>query len=169
MFLLCSQLTQTRWLCSHATKYVVNVLTPLNLLRGGSPKMYLGWFKLQQVLKGAKKKTVWKKFLFFSFSHLSPPRGRLWASSQWDRCQAPLERLCWKLTLQSKRQSKVLSSTFSLFIILSQTTGIAKVRPQKKLRDYLGIFPIYGGVFPIPKTFVNGPSIFLCAKFILKC
>ena len=27
---------------------------------------------------------------------------------------------------------------------------------RKKLRDYLGIFPIGGGrVFPIPKTFVN--------------
>ena len=37
---------------------------------------------------------------------------------------------------------------------------------RKKLRDYLGIFPIGGGrVFPIPKTFVNWPSVFLHAKF----
>ena len=46
----------------------------LNLFRGGD---------LQKcTLDGSNskvpiKKTVWKKFLFFSFSHLSPPRGRL--------------------------------------------------------------------------------------------
>ena len=31
------------------------------------------------------------------------------------------------------------------------------------------IFPTWGGVFPNPKTFVNLPSIFLYAKFILRC
>ena len=30
-------------------------------------------------------------------------------------------------------------------------------------------FPTWGGVFPNPKTFVNLPSIFLYAKFILRC
>ena len=30
-------------------------------------------------------------------------------------------------------------------------------------------FPYGGGVFPIPKTFVNWPSVFLHAKFILRC
>ena len=41
----------------------------------------------------------------------------------------------------------------------------------KKKRYYLGIFPNMGGwgVFPNPKTFVNLPSIFLYAKFILRC
>ena len=41
---------------------------------------------------------------------------------------------------------------------------------SKKKRHYLGIFPnMGGGVFPNPKTFVNLPSIFLYAKFILRC
>ena len=45
-----------------------------------------------------------------------------------------------------------------------------KVRSQKKKRYHLGIFPnLGGGVFPNPKTFVNLPSIFLYAKFILRC
>ena len=45
-----------------------------------------------------------------------------------------------------------------------------KVRSQKKKRYYLVIFPnMGGGVFPNPKTFVNLPSIFLYAKFILRC
>ena len=40
----------------------------------------------------------------------------------------------------------------------------------KKKPYYLGIFPnMGGGVFPNPKTFVNLPSIFLYAKFILRC
>ena len=41
---------------------------------------------------------------------------------------------------------------------------------SKKKRHYLGNFPNRGGgVFPNPKTFVNLPSIFLYAKFILRC
>ena len=45
-----------------------------------------------------------------------------------------------------------------------------QVCSQKKKRYYLGIFPnMGGGVFPNPKTFVNLPSIFLYAKFILRC
>ena len=41
---------------------------------------------------------------------------------------------------------------------------------KKKKRHYLGNFPnMGGGVFPNPKTFVNLPSIFLYAKFILRC
>ena len=41
---------------------------------------------------------------------------------------------------------------------------------KEKKRYYLGIFPNMGGVFPNPKTFfVNLPSIFLYAKFILRC
>ena len=41
---------------------------------------------------------------------------------------------------------------------------------KQKKRYYLGIFPnMGGGVFPNPKTFVNLPSIFLYAKFILRC
>ena len=40
---------------------------------------------------------------------------------------------------------------------------------KKKKRYYLGNFPNMGGVFPNPKTFVNLPSIFLYAKFILRC
>ena len=41
---------------------------------------------------------------------------------------------------------------------------------KRKKRYYLGIFPnMGGGVFPNPKTFVNLPSIFLYAKFILRC
>ena len=41
---------------------------------------------------------------------------------------------------------------------------------SKKKRYHLGIFPnMEGGVFPNPKTFVNLPSIFLYAKFILRC
>ena len=41
---------------------------------------------------------------------------------------------------------------------------------SKKKRHYLGNFPnMGGGVFPNPKTFVNLPSIFLYAKFILRC
>ena len=39
--------------------------------------MYLGWFKLQQVLKGTNKEKSLEKVFVFSFSHLSPPRGRL--------------------------------------------------------------------------------------------
>ena len=40
----------------------------------------------------------------------------------------------------------------------------------KKKQYHLGIFPnMGGGVFPNPKTFVNLPSIFLYAKFILRC
>ena len=30
-------------------------------------------------------------------------------------------------------------------------------------------FPTWGGAFPNPKTYVNLPSIFLYAKFILRC
>ena len=41
---------------------------------------------------------------------------------------------------------------------------------QKKIRDFLGIFPKGGGrVFSNPKTFVNLPSVFLYAKIILRC
>ena len=35
------------------------------------------------------------------------------------------------------------------------TWNLDRYALRKKLRDYLGIFPIGGGVFPIPKTFVN--------------
>ena len=41
---------------------------------------------------------------------------------------------------------------------------------SKKKNDIIWeIFPTWGGVFPNPKTFVNLPSIFLYAKFILRC
>ena len=41
---------------------------------------------------------------------------------------------------------------------------------KKEIRYHLGIFPnMGGGVFPNPKTFVNLPSIFLYAEFILRC
>ena len=34
-----------------------------------------------------------------------------------------------------------------------KSTKVSKVRVQKKVQDYLGIFPnMGGGVFPIPKT-----------------
>ena len=42
--------------------------------------------------------------------------------------------------------------------------------PNKKKRDFLGIFPKRGGgVFSNPKFFVNLPSVFLYAKIILRC
>ena len=45
-----------------------------------------------------------------------------------------------------------------------------EVRSQKKNTTLFGNFSQHGGgVFPIPKTFVNLPSIFLYAKFILRC
>ena len=45
-----------------------------------------------------------------------------------------------------------------------------KVRCQKKNDIIWEFFPTWGGgVFPNPKTFVNLPSIFLYAKFILRC
>ena len=41
---------------------------------------------------------------------------------------------------------------------------------QEKNTTLFGNFSQHGGgVFPIPKTFVNLPSIFLYAKFILRC
>ena len=42
---------------------------------------------------------------------------------------------------------------------------------KTKKRYHLGNFPHMGGggIFPNPKTFVNLPSIFLYAKFILRC
>ena len=46
-----------------------------------------------------------------------------------------------------------------------------KVRSQKEKTILFGKFSQHGGggVFPNPKTFVNLPSIFLYAKFILRC
>ena len=44
-----------------------------------------------------------------------------------------------------------------------------EVRSQKKNNIIWEFFPTWGGVFPNPKTFVNLPSIFLYAKFILRC
>ena len=41
--------------------------------------------------------------------------------------------------------------------------------PSKKNDIIWEFFPTWGGVFPNPKTFVNLPSIFLYAKFILRC
>ena len=47
---------------------------------------------------------------------------------------------------------------------------LAKVRSQKKTDIIWEFFPTWGGgVFPNPTTFVNLPSIFLYAKFILRC
>ena len=46
---------------------------------------------------------------------------------------------------------------------------VTKVRSQKKNNIIWEFFPTWGGVFPNPKTFVNLPSIFLYAKFILRC
>ena len=41
---------------------------------------------------------------------------------------------------------------------------------KKKNNIIWEFFPTWGGgVFPNPKTFVNLPSIFLYAKFILRC
>ena len=58
--------------------------------------------------------------------------------------------------------SRELFLTFVFFVFL----GRIRYALKNKLRDYLGIFPIGGGrVFPIPKTFVNWPSVFLHAKF----
>ena len=60
------------------------------------------------------------------------------------------------------KQSLVFCSLKFLF------TGL-KVRSQKKNDIIWEFFPTWGGVFPNPKTFVNLPSIFLYAKFILRC
>ena len=60
------------------------------------------------------------------------------------------------------------SVPFFLKILESHET-MTRYALKKKIRYYLGIFPNIGGVFPNPKTFVNLPSIFLYAKFILRC
>ena len=46
---------------------------------------------------------------------------------------------------------------------------LSKVRSQKKTTLFGKFSQHGGGVFPNPKTFVNLPSIFLYAKFILRC
>ena len=43
------------------------------------------------------------------------------------------------------------------------------IKTYKKYGIIWEFFPTWGGVFPIPKTFVNWPRIFLYAKFILRC
>ena len=70
-------------------------------------------------------------------------------------------------------------SQFGLFLKLASQGNVEIGSEHKtdslryaliKKRYYLGNFPNNGGgVFPNPKTFVNLPSIFLYAKFILRC
>ena len=48
------------------------------------------------------------------------------------------------------------------------TEGIGTLS-GKKYDIVWEFFPTWGGVLPNPKTFVNSPSIFLYAKFILRC
>ena len=63
----------------------------------------------------------------------------------------------WEMTSRSVKEKKCKSSS-------------TKVRSQKKQTISFGNFSQHGGgVFPNPKTFVNLPSIFLYAKFILRC
>ena len=72
----------------------------------------------------------------------------------------------WRQMLGLPVQCLKAPNRMQSFTPFHATTKYHKVKVRyalrKKLRDYLGIFPI-------PKTFVNWPSIFLCAKFILKC
>ena len=84
--------------------------------------MYLGWFKLQQVLKGAKKKTVWKKFLFSALvicllpvAVSEHPHNETDAKLHWRDSAGNL--LC-----SQKGNPKYY---LQLFLFLSQTTGIA--------------------------------------------
>ena len=73
-------------------------------------------------------------------------------------------RRCWKNYIYFQDQTFLRG-----FTILSLAP---KVSIQKKITGFFGNFSQHGGggrVFPNPKTFVNLPSIFLCAKFILRC
>ena len=73
---------------------------------------------------------------------------------------------------------KIMVLTFVVFKSASQKTSAlcfgevakqVKVSIKKKYGIIWEFFPTWGGVFPNPKTFVNLPSIFLYAKFILRC
>ena len=71
-----------------------------------------------------------------------------------------VDRLGGGQDLQSSPAGKLLQSEvwYLTNYRYEQTSKVQnKVSIQKKLRDYLGIFPSMGGVFPIPKTFVILP------------
>ena len=69
--------------------------------------------------------------------------------------ECTLKCFLWmQLKLKSGSNTNLVKAVPSYFQIPTPPKN-DKGSPQKKIRDYLGIFPNMGGVFPIPKTFVN--------------
>ena len=81
---------------------------------------------------------------------------------------------CLKAIVREKDTASARASRLSTAVQVTYSrkkiVTIVRYALSQKKRYHLGIFPnMGGGVFPNPKTFVNLPSIFLYAKFILRC
>ena len=78
--------------------------------------------------------------------------------------------LCSLTSLKWWRRDRKLDQLMTIKHLTSFLQRLGEVRSQKKTTISFGNFSQHGGgAFPNPKTFVNLPSIFLYAKFILRC
>ena len=85
---------------------------------------------------------------------------------------APNTWVIWHVRCLNTLNQPLISPGLPLFSLLSSVPAYQTFRyalSQKKTILFGNFSQHGGGVFPNPKTFVNLPSIFLYAKFILRC
>ena len=91
-----------------------------------------------------------------------------------------MDEIPWNYSIQYLTNNSISQAFSDVFISaslrgqkpisLDEKKQVSKVRSQKEKTILFGKFSQHGGGdFPNPKTFVNLPSIFLYAKFILRC